>query len=99
MIDLSKPFECGLFYDNRMRGHYSLKKVLPVFTDEYSYHQLSIQNGLNAVFTYRTFDSALPEQKQVIRQELSHYCKMDTFAEYVIFHGLEKYLKEDDVNA
>lgn len=30
MIDLSKPFECGLFYDNRMRGHYSLKKVLPV---------------------------------------------------------------------
>ena len=99
MIDLSKPFECGLFYDNRMRGHYSLKKVLPVFTDEYSYHQLSIQNGLNAVFTYRTFDSALPEQKQVIRQELSNYCKMDTFAEYVIFHGLEKYLKEDDVNA
>ncbi len=28
MIDLSKPFECGLYYDNRMHGHYSLKNIL-----------------------------------------------------------------------
>ena len=95
MIDLSKPFECGLFYDNRMRGHYSLKSLLPVFTDEYSYKQLSIQNGLNAVFTYRTFDSALDKEKMKIRKELSNYCRMDTFAEYVVYHGLLKYMKED----
>lgn len=95
MIDLSKPFECGLFYDNRMRGHYSLKSILPVFTDAYSYKQLSIQNGLNAVFTYRTFDTSKPEEKQKIRNELRNYCKMDTFAEYVVFHGVEKFLKED----
>lgn len=95
MIDLSKPFECGIFYANSMRGHYSLKAILPAFTDEYSYKQLSIQNGLNAVFTYRTFDTSDIESQKKIREELRNYCKMDTFAEYVVFHGLEKYIKED----
>lgn len=95
MIDLSKPFECGLFYDNRMHGHYSLKNVLPVFTDTYSYKQLSIQNGLNAVFTYRTFDEADESDKETIYQELCKYCSMDTFAEYITFHGLRKQIKEE----
>lgn len=96
MIDLSKPFECGLFYDNRMRGHYSLKNVLPVFTDQVSYQQLSIQDGLDAVFTYRTFDSSDEQTQKEIRSKLRDYCKMDTFAEYVILHGLQRYCKEEE---
>lgn len=95
MIDLSKPFEAGLFYDNRMRGHYSLKNILPVFTDDYSYAQLSIQSGTNAVQAYRMFEKADAEAKKEIRESIRKYCCMDTFAEYVVFHGLIHILKED----
>lgn len=95
MIDLSKPFEAGLFYDNRMRGHYSLKNVLPVFTDEYSYHQLQIKDGMDAVYAYRNYDSSTPEEKRQIRENIRNYCKMDTFAEYVVYHGLLNLDKEN----
>ena len=94
MIDLSKPFETGCFYDNRMRGHYSLKKLLPVFTDDISYTDLSIQNGLNAVWIYRTFEQSNQEDKEKIRNDISTYCALDTYAEYVVYHGLLKKIKE-----
>ena len=93
MIDLSKPFEHGLFYDVRMRGHYSLKNVLPIFSDTYSYSDLEIQNGMTAVHAYRTYDTVKPEEKEQICENIRTYCAMDTFAEYVVFHGLEKYKK------
>lgn len=96
MIDLSKPFETGVYYENRMRGHYSLKSVLPVFTDEVSYQQLAIHDGLNAVSAYRTFEEADPSQKKKIRQDIRNYCRMDTYAEYVVFHGLKKKLEEEE---
>lgn len=91
MIDLSKPFEHGLFYDSRMRGHYSLKNVLPVFSTEYSYQDLEIQNGMVAVHAYRTYDMVKEEEKEQICENIRTYCAMDTFAEYIVYHGLEKY--------
>ncbi len=95
MIDLSKPFECGLFYDNRMRGHYSLKNVMPVFTDDYSYYDLSINDGLQAVKAYRIFENADEEQRNHLRNNIRLYCKMDTFAEYIVYHGLLKLDQEE----
>lgn len=95
MIDLSKPFEAGLFYHNKMRGHYSLKNLLPVFSDDVSYHDLSIQDGMNAVYAYRTYDSIDDEQKQQVRKDISTYCQMDTYAEYIVYHGILNLLKED----
>lgn len=95
MKDLSKPFETGCFYDNSMRGHYSLKKVMPVFSEDVSYTDLSIQNGLNAVWIYRTFNKASAEQQEKISHDISTYCAMDTYAEYIVYHGLLKLLKED----
>lgn len=95
MIDLSKPFELGIFYDNRMRGHYSLKNVLPVFTKEYSYTQLDIQNGLNAVQAYRSFDQEDADEQEQIRENIRTYCSMDTFAEYIVYHGLIHLVKEE----
>lgn len=95
MVDLSKPFEAGIIYDNKMRGHYSLKSILPVFTDEYSYSDLSISNGLNAVKAYRTFESADEATQQEIRNDIRTYCSMDTFAEYIVYHGLLEMDKEE----
>lgn len=94
MIDLSKPFECGLYYDNRMHGHYSLKNILPIFTDSVSYNQLSIKDGLNAVYAYRNFEKADEQKRSIIRQNIRTYCQMDTYAEYVVYHGLLKAVKE-----
>lgn len=95
MIDLSKPFELGIFYDNRMRGHYSLKNVLPVFTKEYSYTKLDIQNGLHAVQAYRHFDQEDAEEQEQIRENIRTYCSMDTFAEFIVYHGLIHLVKEE----
>lgn len=90
MKDLSKPFELGLFYDNRQHGHYSLKNVLPVFTNDCSYADLSIQNGLKVMQAYRKYSQANDNEKEKIKQDIREYCKMDTYAEYLILHGLIK---------
>ena len=94
MIDLSKPFEIGVFYDNRMRGHYSLKNILPIFSDEFSYKTLEIQNGMNAVYAYRNFEKSNESKRNEIIENISTYCAMDTFAEYIVYHGLLKCIKE-----
>lgn len=96
MVDLSKPFEAGLIYDNRMRGHYSLKNVLPCFTDTYSYEELSIQDGLHAVNAYRIFEKASEATRRTIRRDIRTYCRMDTFAEYIVYHGILKLEKENE---
>lgn len=94
MIDLSKPFEMGIYYHNKMRGHYSLKSVLPVFTEEYSYADLSVKDGLKAVRAYRDFAKSSTEEQEIIRQDIREYCKMDTFSEYIVYHGLYDLVKE-----
>ncbi|MBQ0065834.1 MAG: DUF2779 domain-containing protein, partial [Firmicutes bacterium] len=94
MVDLSKPFELGIYYHNKMRGHYSLKSVLPVFTSEYSYADLTVKDGLKAVHAYRNFALVSEEEKVSIREDIREYCKMDTFAEYIVYHGLCDLVKE-----
>ncbi len=94
MIDLSKPFEHGLYYNNAMRGHFSLKNVMPVFSSDYSYKDLDIQDGMNAVHAYRHYDQANEEEKQYIQHAIRVYCMMDTYAEYIVLHGLLDYMKE-----
>ncbi len=94
MMDLSKPFECGLFYDNKMRGHYSLKSILPVFTKKVSYQDLDIQNGMSAVYAYRTYDSIDENEKKNIQDSISKYCALDTYSEYIVYHGLLEEVKK-----
>lgn len=87
MVDLAKPFEQGIFYDLKQRGHYSLKAVLPVFSHE-SYKNLNVHDGLEAVQAYRSFAKKDPQAQAEIRENIRNYCAMDTYAEYLIYHGL-----------
>ncbi|MBB5183343.1 DUF2779 domain-containing protein [Catenisphaera adipataccumulans] len=96
MVDLSKPFEAGLLYDNRMRGHYSLKSILPVFSDQYSYQELPVSDGMDAVQAYREFANADPEKQTKIREAIRTYCSLDTLAEYIVYHGLLDLNKEEN---
>lgn len=92
MLDLSKPFEQGLFYHNAQRGHFSLKSLLPVFAHESGYDQLEVKNGLNAIQAYRSLETD-PQQAESHIQSLLEYCAMDTYAEYIVYHGLCDLLK------
>ena len=41
-----------LFYDKRLNGSYSIKKVLPVFAPKLTYQDLEVKNGTDAVLEF-----------------------------------------------
>ncbi|MDF9823703.1 hypothetical protein M2475_000050 [Breznakia sp. PF5-3] len=89
MVDLATPFSSGLIYDNQMAGMYSLKKLVSIFTD-YSYDDLEISHGMDAVRKYVNLQNdADPE----IIDSLLKYCAMDTYAMYLIYHWILEQLK------
>ena len=94
MVDLSFPFQIGLYYDTRMRGFYSLKTLLPIFDETLTYQDLDIHQGMDAVFQWRHLDQENdnPEKEQ-IRQHLLEYCGMDTYSMIIVMRGLINELK------
>ena len=88
MVDLSLPFSTGNIYDLKMAGHYSLKTLVPIFSD-YTYSDLDISYGIDAVEKWRAYVQASGEEKQIIYKQLEEYCGMDTYAEYIVYHALK----------
>lgn len=87
MADLSLLFSAGVVHHIGMHGMYSLKTLLPLFSD-LSYEKLAIAHGTNAVLQYRACKRCEKAQRARIREELLAYCGMDTYAEYVLLHAL-----------
>ena len=75
------------YYNNNLHGSFSIKKVLPLFS-KLSYKDLSIANGLEAQAAYAKFSSLPEDELQELRQNLSIYCRQDTWAMVVILWGL-----------
>lgn len=96
MVDLSIPFNTGNVYDIRMKGLYSLKTLVPIFSD-YSYEDLKVTNGIDAIFRWREYCQAEGELKQQIYQELTDYCALDTYGEYIVLHALMKEAQREEV--
>ena len=95
MIDLSIPFNTGNVYDIRMKGLYSLKTLVPLFSN-YSYDDLKVTNGIDAIFKWREYCQAEGELKTQIYQELTDYCALDTYGEYIVLHALiDEAMKEE----
>lgn len=94
MVDLSLPFATGNIYDNRMAGFYSLKTLVPIFS-EYDYQDLDISYGMDAVEKYRELGQCESERAKEIKDQLDAYCSMDTYAEYIVFHAIDKLAWED----
>jgi hypothetical protein len=67
------------FVHEDMQGSYSIKKILPVFTD-LSYNDLAISNGSVAMITYATLPQMTKTEKEKTRSELIAYCRQDTWA-------------------
>lgn len=80
------------YYHYKMRGSYSIKKVLPVLVPELSYNDLNIQEGGMASLGYLHLinPDTDSETRAGIRQSLLDYCGRDTLAMVEIYRILKE---------
>jgi hypothetical protein len=88
-IDLADIFSKRLYLDKRLKGKYSIKKVLPLLCPELSYKELGIQEGSTASRSWREaiIDGTRPDRDQILA-DLREYCGLDTYAMVAIYEKL-----------
>ncbi len=86
--------EASLFnyYHKDMNGSFSIKKILPLFTD-LTYADMEIGNGIQALVTYAKFPKMNEAEFKHKYQKLIEYCKQDTWAMVEILWGLINYVE------
>jgi hypothetical protein len=77
------------FYHEGLQGSYSIKKVLPIFTD-LSYNDLEISNGSQALVTYAKLPQMDETTKKATLEAMVAYCKQDTWAMVEIYKELRR---------
>ena len=80
------------YYDYRMTGSFSIKKVLPLFSD-LTYKGMEIGNGIEALVAYAKFPKLNPKDYEHKYKKLVEYCKQDTWAMFCVLEGLRKNVK------
>ncbi len=91
-LDLAIPFKKFNYYHPRQNGSAALKEILPVLT-QFSHSELSIPNGHLANLTYLRFlqnPDAHNRLEENTLNDLKEYCRMDTYALYLIQKELQK---------
>jgi len=90
LVDLL-PLVKENFYDPRMRGSFSIKKVLPAVADDLRYDELDeVQEGMGAQVAYLKAIFARPGRERMadLDRKLRRYCRQDTWAMVEIAHFL-----------
>ena len=77
------------YYNPSMDGSYSIKKVLPVFSD-LTYQGMEVANGVEAMVTYAKFPKLTKLDYTHKYKKLVEYCQQDTYAMYKVLDGLRK---------
>ena len=77
------------YYHEDLAGSFSIKKVLPVFSD-LSYTDMAVGNGMEAVYAYAGFKNLNAAELEVTRSNLRLYCQQDTWAMVEILDKLRK---------
>lgn len=77
------------YYHENLGGSYSIKKVLPLFTN-LSYASLNIANGEEAYVAYANFPKLDEETFKQTYDDLVEYCQQDTWAMIEVLNGLRK---------
>lgn len=80
------------YYDAKMSGSFSIKKVLPLFSD-LTYKGMEIGNGMDALVTYASFPKLDKADYKHKYEKMIEYCKQDTWAMVEILHGLINHVK------
>lgn len=91
MFDLMSIFSSGYYIDPAFKGSSSIKKVLPVLVPELTYKNLNISKGDQASERWQKMISSETsiEEKEIIKQDLLQYCKLDTMAMVKIYQFLK----------
>jgi len=80
------------YYNIDLHGSFSIKKVLPVFSD-LSYKDLAVKNGMEAILAYSKFEHGTKEEIESIRNDLATYCGQDTYSMVLILNKLWERVK------
>ncbi|MGD9886428.1 MAG: DUF2779 domain-containing protein [Bacilli bacterium] len=75
------------YYHVKLSGKYSIKKVLPLFSNR-SYADLDVKNGNEAIVAYASFQKLSTEEIEEKRQQLIAYCRQDTWSMVEILNKL-----------
>ena len=87
--DLADPFTEGMVYSTKQRGDLTLKKLVSIVSD-LSYHDLDIDNGMKAVYSWRDIDKGDPPNKEEVLSNLEEYCSLDAYGLYLVYRWLYK---------
>lgn len=91
IFDLMDIFSKQHYVHHEFKGSNSIKKVLPVLVDGFSYDELDISNGQAAALRwYEAVTSDDDSVKQSTFESLLEYCKLDTLAMVEIYRKLTK---------
>jgi hypothetical protein len=77
------------YYHEDLLGSYSIKKVLPIFSD-LTYKGMVVGNGMEAVYAYASYDKLNKAELKHTTDALIEYCKQDTWAMVEILDNLRK---------
>ena len=82
IYDLMDIVANGYYVHKDFKGSASIKAVLPVMCPDLSYKDLNIQNGGQAMTTYRDliFSDKFAGNENQVEMDLLEYCKLDTWA-------------------
>ena len=80
------------YYHSDMDGSFSIKKILPLFSD-LTYKGMEVGNGVEAMVTYASFSKLLPLDYKHKYQKLVEYCQQDTYAMVAVLNGLRESVK------
>lgn len=79
IVDLMEPFQKRFIYSPKQQSSVSIKAVLPAFT-ELNYKEMGIADGSEAMGSYLNFIKGKISDEAKLMEDLSAYCKLDTYA-------------------
>jgi hypothetical protein len=80
------------FYDKNLHASFSIKKLLPIFTN-LTYKDLEVQNGTEAILVYGMLPNLTDDEYQNKYLALRKYCRQDTWSMVKILQGLKEMIK------
>lgn len=83
------------FYDKRQHGSFSIKKILPIFS-ELSYQGMNVSNGNDALVGYALLPKLKRENQReydTLYHDMLQYCKQDTWAMVLILNELRQVIE------
>ena len=92
VYDLMDIFSKQYYVHHDFQGSTSIKYVLPVLAPELSYKKLNIQEGGTATQRWNEMMTGdlTNVEKETIAANLLEYCKLDTYAMYMIWRNLSQ---------